>query len=256
MNIIKIACCFCILYLLQACNEHPAKTTDNGNKDSVNLKNIVIKDTIYDTAIVVHWDGKAKGIVVHKNNVEAAKAIEKLAPKFKNRPLDSTVTRLIDITGDGEPEKIVCHTWVNGDSVYGMRTIYRKDKIIFSNTTKDWLKDTVNNDVEGQGIEQDMVPFEPFASFYNIIQWADINNDIVELDLSTYEANAGSFAGFVGYADMLRQRHVNESDIKKKVAAIKAYYPKFKGAVLSAHDEEYPIVMIWYEPEMQFITFL
>jgi len=183
--------------------------------------------------------------------VDACLKIEKLASKFKKGPIDTTLVRYIDITGDGIPEKVIGHVSIAKDSIFATRTIYQQNKIIFEDTKSDQLSDTTNDDPDGNGVNSVLVPLEPFASIFQAIKFIDVLNDTMVCNLSVYARDTA--IKYVTIEDILDQQGVSYAIIEKQKSAFKRYAINFKGAILKSSDEDDQIPEIWYEPLHQFV---
>ncbi len=221
---------------LWGCGRNHEKAIDNNSKDSTNTvtkANGVVGDTI----IQININGKHNIIHIRKQQLDKCLDIEKLATKFNNRPLDSSMIRYLDITGDGITEKIIGHVYIKRDSAIFSRIIYEGNKIIFSERNTDFLNDTSDADDREPGIEKELSALEPYASFQKYINGVDIINDTVIFKLSDVKI------------DTLDTYYPNN---------FLAYAKKFKGAIINSHTGAEGVITpeIWYEPKRKFIELL
>jgi hypothetical protein len=236
-----------VLFLISKNIWHHPKAINNpiSIADSLNK----VPKNARDTIIVVNINGIEKRLEVDKDHVHWCLDIEKIAKEFRNRRLDTTIIRYLDITGDGINEKIIGHVYITKDSVLSDRTIYRRDAIISFTHNGDCLNDTFNNS-DMAGIFNDMSPLEPYASFQEFLPSADIYNDTMH---SQRDFRNDTDIKFYMLEDILEERHVPQSKYAAEKEKFRRYVINFKGVLLNSHDEMDAIPEIWYEPGKRFI---
>ena len=197
----------------------------------------------------ININGSIQKIYVDSIFVDDALGIDEIATKFKDRKLDSTLVRYLDITGRKKPEKIITRVFISNDSVYFSRKIFRDNKLIYKHFGGDRLCDTTGGD--DYGVIPAFCVLEPYASFHNSLKDIDIYNDLFERNLKLYEND--TFIKFVIFQGIIERKYTDKAKIKGKIEEFRRYVVNFKGAVLNSHDEMDAIPEIWYEPEKSFI---
>lgn len=163
---------FCFGFLMvgvEGCGSQHDNATANNSKDSL----ISFKDSSSqnkDTTLHLVIDGKIKTIVTGKYGAIEMLEIAKVADMFKGRRIDTFVTRFLDITGDGVPEKIVGHLYLSHDTVWETREIFEKNKLIYSDANFDYLCDT-SEENEASGIEASLCPLEPYSTIREFLRY-------------------------------------------------------------------------------------
>jgi len=232
---------------MSGCGSQPNKQipTNDNDSDTITYK---IKYP-QDPTITLIANGITKTLKVAKYEVKDCLEIKKLSLIFKNRLIDTTLVRYLDITGDGIPDKIVGHLFVRKDSIYCIRSFLDRDKIFDIDSFADCLNDSNNN--YDFGIKSYLCPFEPYASVQEFTHYLDVCNDTQSFYYSYIYRNDEEVS-YDPFDDYHRKGKLNKSEYSSKIQRFRKYLKTFKGIVIR-HNEHVETTQIWYEPRKMFV---
>lgn len=234
--------CFGFLVIgLWGCGGNHDKAITSNVKDTLKpLSNTseVPKDTIIHTNI----NGKLETIQIPKYEIKDFFEIKKIAIKFKNRPLDTSLIQYLDITGDGITEKIVSHLFVDQDSVCVTRKIFQNDTLISKETKSDFL-----NHTDGEYSFSYYGVLQPYNCFHAYIRFLDVNKCVIKDPIEKFLTDS-----FIAFAPMNGSDFAYEK--KDKVTFLK-YLKKFKGVIVgwNTYESGDLVPEVWYAPKKIFV---